>query len=148
VSSEKRKTCKICDEQIAENSFARNSTYRYYFHVTCLVKLELLLKIKNSNSLNREDFKMLQILLEVLYKDIPIDLISDLEEKLNANLPVELGKKGVIEKFIKTLKKGYEDHFLIESLDKFGRYKFAYQSLQDWFIKELKELKIELEKCD
>ncbi len=91
---------------------------------------------------------MLQILLEVLYKDIPIDLISDLEEKLNVNLPVEMGKKGVIEKFIKTLKKGYEDHFLIESLDKFGRYKFVYQSLQDWFIKELKELKIELEKCD
>lgn len=95
-----KKVCKICNEHIVENSFARDSKNHYYFHTTCLEKLILLLKIKNSIVLNRVDFKSLEIIFEILSDDIPIDIISNLEEGLNADLPIEWEIKGVIETLI------------------------------------------------
>ncbi|KKN61155.1 hypothetical protein LCGC14_0524500 [marine sediment metagenome] len=77
-----KKVCKICNGGILDDTFAQDSKLQYFFHITCLEKVSLLLKIKNSLVLNSVDFQSLQIIFEILYDDIPKDVISNLEKEL------------------------------------------------------------------
>jgi len=47
--------------------------------------------------------------------------------------------KKLIAKFKERLILGANLHFTIEALDKFEKYKYAYQSLQEWFEKEIQK---------
>ena len=114
MSREKLKICKICNEYILLEDFVRDSKNHYDFHSTCIEKILLLLKIKNSKALNIVDFKSLEVLFEILYEDIPIDLISNLEEELNAH--IREVKKVCSEKQKGEIELDQKDYFTIKIL--------------------------------
>lgn len=70
------KICKICNKQIVESSFAYTPKKLHYFHVMCIEKLNLLLKIRKSNGLNSVDFKSLEIIFGMLLDEIPNEIIQ------------------------------------------------------------------------
>lgn len=82
-----KKICKICNKQIIESSFAKNSEKQYFYHVFCLEKLKLLLEIRKSNILNSVDFKSLEIIFGILIDEIPGEMISTLNQGLSEKQP-------------------------------------------------------------
>lgn len=103
------KICKICNKQINENSFAKNLEKQYFYHVFCLEKLKLLLKIRKSNALNSVDFKSLEIIFGVLIDEIPNEIVSPLNQGLSEKQPkfeitLDLDKKLQIEIISKSFK--------------------------------------------
>ena len=92
------KICKICKKQKIETLFARDPKLLNFFHTTCLEKLKLLLKIKNSDILNRVDLKSLEIIFNLLLEDIPDKIILLLnqnfrEEKQKFRIELDQDKK-------------------------------------------------------
>lgn len=120
-----KKICIICNKQIIESSFAKNSEKQYFYHVFCLEKLKLLLKIKKSTVLNSVDFKSLEIIFGVLIDEIPNEMISTLnpglsEKQQKSEITLDLNKKiqiDIISKAFNMTPQAFIDYVLTKEIN-------------------------------